>query len=239
MLFGLSLWQNDIGTRIFCWQKSQCVFECIWLRRLTAAVAASAVQAENVKCLEDNLKPNTIEFDFLGKDSVQYTKEVEVAAAVYRNIGKWTQKTVNGKRESICRHTLPNQLLVTAQLGVASSALLTGFENCTAGTARVAVVLASLLADFEHCTAATAQEVTLSCAAGQLRRQEGRGPAVRLHRRAGPEQDAEGVHGGAVCQGVLNAQHQSALIFHSFSQSCVWWLSGDLKLVASDDAKRV
>jgi Eukaryotic DNA topoisomerase I, catalytic core len=53
-----------------------------------------------VKCLVDDLKPNTIEFDFLGKDSVQYTKEVEVAAAVYRNIGKWTQKTVRGKRES-------------------------------------------------------------------------------------------------------------------------------------------
>jgi Eukaryotic DNA topoisomerase I, catalytic core len=47
----------------------------------------------------DDLKPNTIEFDFLGKDSVQYTKEVEVAAAVYHNIGKWTRKTVYGKRE--------------------------------------------------------------------------------------------------------------------------------------------
>lgn len=58
------------------------------------------MQAENVKCVEDDLKPNAIEFDFLGKDSVQYTKEVEVAAAVYRNIGKWTKKTVSGKRES-------------------------------------------------------------------------------------------------------------------------------------------
>ena len=62
----------------------------------------AAAQAENVKCVEDDLKPNTIEFDFLGKDSVQYTKEVEVAAAVYRNIGKWTKKTVFGKRESFC-----------------------------------------------------------------------------------------------------------------------------------------
>lgn len=53
-----------------------------------------------MKCVEDDLKPNAIEFDFLGKDSVQYTKEVEVAAAVYRNIGKWTKKTVSGKRES-------------------------------------------------------------------------------------------------------------------------------------------
>jgi DNA topoisomerase-1 len=60
-------------------------------------VGCCNLKAENVKCVEEDLKPNTIEFDFLGKDSVQYTKEVEVAAAVYRNIGKWTQKTVYGK----------------------------------------------------------------------------------------------------------------------------------------------
>lgn len=57
------------------------------------------MQAENVNCLQDELKPNTIEFDFLGKDSVQYTKEMEVAPAVYRNIGKWTRKTVRGQSE--------------------------------------------------------------------------------------------------------------------------------------------
>ena len=39
-----------------------------------------ALQAENVKVLEDPLKPNTIEFDFLGKDSVQYQKEVNLFA---------------------------------------------------------------------------------------------------------------------------------------------------------------
>lgn len=56
------------------------------------------MQAENVTALEDTeLKKSTIQFDFLGKDSVQYVKEIEVARPVYKNIAKWTRKTTDNK----------------------------------------------------------------------------------------------------------------------------------------------
>ncbi len=51
-----------------------------------------------MKVLTDPLKPNTIEFDFLGKDSVQYQKEVEVHPAVYKNISNWIGKTASDRR---------------------------------------------------------------------------------------------------------------------------------------------
>jgi hypothetical protein len=53
------------------------------------------VQRENVKCLKEDLKAplpvvaNTIELDFLGKDSVKYLKQVVVNPKVYQLIGKW------------------------------------------------------------------------------------------------------------------------------------------------------
>ncbi len=57
-----------------------------------------------MKCVEDPAKPSTIEFDFLGKDSVQYQKELEVHPAVFKNIARWTKETARGKRE--CPHPL-------------------------------------------------------------------------------------------------------------------------------------
>lgn len=70
-----------------------------------------AVQRENVKALEvdDVIKENTIEFDFLGKDSVQYLKQVVVHRRVYHLMQKWVPRDADGRgAPAVCPHHPPS-----------------------------------------------------------------------------------------------------------------------------------
>lgn len=66
-------------------------------------------QRENVKALpeEGDVLANTIEFDFLGKDSVQYLKQVVVHPRVYQLIQKWVPRNDDGKGAQLPLRRLP------------------------------------------------------------------------------------------------------------------------------------
>lgn len=56
------------------------------------------MQLENVELIE----PETIRFDFLGKDSIRYENEVKVERKVFQLVKEFSTHDANGKSESLC-----------------------------------------------------------------------------------------------------------------------------------------